>query len=258
MFKAQSVAITGAQGGIGRALAEMFISNGANVSISDLRDPKDVGKKIGAVSFKCDVSNENDIKNFILGSENINGPIDIFVSNAGVGYGDPKHAADASNEYWELSWKINVMSSVYASRCLIPGMRKRGSGRFVITASAAGLLSQIGSSSYTATKHAAVGFAESLAIRHWDEGIKTHCICPQYVKTNMTKGMLMAEGHQDGLLEPEDVAEALKNSISEDKFMVLSHPVVGDYFKNKANNYEAYIRGMNKLKQKLGSNQLPD
>ena len=90
MFKAQSVAITGAQGGIGRALAEMFISNGANVSISDLIDPKDVGKKIGAASFKCDVSDEKDIKNFILGSEEINGPIDIFVSNAGVGYGDPK------------------------------------------------------------------------------------------------------------------------------------------------------------------------
>jgi len=258
MFKAQSVAITGAQGGIGLAIAEMFISNGAKVSISDLNEPKDVGRKIGASSFKCDVSIENDVKNFIIRSEQVNGPIDIFVSNAGVGYGDPKHAADASNENWELSWKINVMSSVYASRCLIPSMRERGSGRFVITASAAGLLAQIGSSSYTATKHAAVGFAESLAIRHWDEGIKTHCICPQYVKTNMTKGMMMAEGHQDGLLEPEDVANALKSSILEDKFMVLSHPVVGEYFKNKSNNFEAYIRGMNKLKQKLGGNQLPD
>lgn len=257
MFKNQSVAITGANGGIGRAIAEMFISHGAKVAISDLNTPSETAADIGAIAFACDVTSEEAVKDFIDMAGAANGPIDIFVSNAGVGFGDPSHAAGASNEGWELSWQVNVMSSVYAARALLPQMKERGSGRFVITASAAGLLGQIGSASYTATKHAAVGFAESLAIRHWDQGIKTHCICPQYVRTNMTKGMAMAEEHQDGLIEPSDVAEALKLAIDEDRFMVLSHPVVGEYFKHKAMDYERYISGMNKLKQKLGNDQLP-
>jgi len=257
MFKNQSIAVTGASGGIGRAIAEMFIAEGAKVAISDLQTPSKTAAEIGAVAFACDVSSDDAVQSFADMAEAANGPIDIFVSNAGVGFGDPKHAAGASNKNWELSWKVNVMSSVYAARALLPQMQQRGSGRFVITASAAGLLAQVGSSSYTATKHAAVGFAESLAIRHWDEGIKTHCICPQYVRTNMTKGMDMAEGHQDGLIEPSDVAAALKLAIKEDRFMVLSHPVVGEYFKNKAMDYERYIHGMNKLKQKLGNDQLP-
>jgi len=257
MFKDQSIAITGASGGIGRAIAEMFIAEGAKVAISDLQTPNETAAEIGAIAFACDVTNGEAVQNFIDMAEAANGPIDIFVSNAGVGFGDPAHAAGASDENWELSWQVNVMSSVHASRALLPGMKERGKGRFVITASAAGLLAQIGSASYTATKHAAVGFAESLAIRHWDQGIKTHCICPQYVRTNMTKGMAMAEGHQDGLIEPSDVAAALKVAIEEDRFMVLSHPIVGEYFRNKANNYEAYIGGMNKLKQKLGNDQLP-
>ena len=257
MFKNQSIAITGASGGIGRAIAEMFIAQGAKVAISDLKTPTKTAAEIGAIAFACDVSSDEAVQDFIDMAEAANGPIDIFVSNAGVGFGDPGHAAGASNENWELSWQVNVMSSVYAARALLPKMKERGTGRFVITASAAGLLGQIGSASYTATKHAAVGFAESLAIRHWDQGIKTHCICPQYVRTNMTKGMAMAEGHQDGLIEPSDVAKALKVAIEEDRFMVLSHPVVGEYFKSKANNYEGYIGGMNKLKQKLGNSQLP-
>ena len=257
MFKDQSVAVTGASGGIGRAIAEMFIAQGAKVAISDIKTPTQTAAEIGAIAFACDVSREDAVQDFIDMAQAANGPIDIFVSNAGVGFGDPENAAGASNENWELSWQVNVMSSVYAARALLPQMKERGSGRFVITASAAGLLGQIGSASYTATKHAAVGFAESLAIRHWDHGIKTHCICPQYVRTNMTKGMAMAEGHQDGLIEPSDVADALNLAIEEDRFMVLSHPIVGEYFKGKANDYEAYIRGMNKLKQKLGNDQLP-
>ncbi len=257
MFKNQSIAVTGASGGIGRAIAEMFAANGAKVAVSDLEAPTATAKEIGGSAFACDVSKEAAVIDFIDQAEAINGPIDVFVANAGVGFGDPGHAAGASNESWELSWGVNVMGGVYAARALLPNMKIRGSGRFVITASAAGLLGQIGSSSYTATKHAAVGFAESLAIRHWDHGIQTHCICPQYVRTNMTKGMAMAEGHQDGLLEPSDVAEALRIAIDEERFLVLSHPVVGEYFKHKAMDYERYIAGMNKLKQKIGNDQLP-
>jgi len=257
MFKNQSIAVTGASGGIGRAIAEMFIANGAKVAISDRESPAETAAEIGAASFVCDVTQEEAVKAFIKDAEAVNGSIDVFVANAGVGFGDPEHAAGASNKSWELSWGVNVMGVVYAARALLPSMQKRGSGRFVVTASAAGLLGQIGSASYTATKHAAVGFAESMAIRHWDEGIQTHCLCPQYVRTNMTKGVAMAEGHQDGLLEPSDVAEALRVAIDEERFMVLSHPVVGEYFKHKASDYEGYIKGMNKLKQKIGNDQLP-
>jgi len=257
MFKTKSVAVTGAAGGIGLAIAEMFLEQGAKVAISDLKAPMDVAKKIGASAFACDVSDETAIQAFIADAEAVNGPIDVFVSNAGVGFGDPKHAADATNKQWELSWQINVMSSVYAARALLPHWMERKSGRFIITASAAGLLNQIGSASYSATKHAAVGFAEGLAIEHKSDGISVHCICPQYVRTNMTKGQKFAEESKDGFIEPSDVANALKLAIEKDEFLVLSHPIVKDYFYRKAADYQAYITGMAYLKSKTPKEDLP-
>lgn len=257
MFKDQSIAITGAAGGIGCAIAQMFVAQGAKVAISDVKAPLSTGKEIGAAAFACDVGNESDVTAFIAAAEVKNGPIDIFVANAGVGFGDPHHAAGASNEAWETSWAVNVMGAVYASRALLPAMKARGSGRLVIIASAAGLLNQVGSASYSATKHAAVGFAEALAIRHWDQGIKTHCVCPQYVRTNMTKDMTFAENSPDGMIEPADVALSLKQAIEEDRFMVLPHKVVGTYFKNKGEDYQSYITGLNKLKQMFGNDTLP-
>lgn len=257
MFENQSVAVTGANGGIGRAIAEMFIAGGAKVAISDLKSPTETASEIGAAAFACDVGNEIAVKDFIRGAESANGPIDVYVSNAGVGFGDGKHAAGATNKDWETSWQVNVMASVYASRALLPSWLERGSGRFVITASAAGMLCQIGSASYTATKHAALAYAETLAIEHQDDGIDVHCICPQYVRTNMTKGAKFAEENKDGLLEPSDVADALRTSIEADRFLVLPHPIVGDYFKNKALDFDRYISGMAKLKSKLQAGDLP-
>lgn len=257
MLKRKNVAVTGAAGGIGRAIAEMFIREGANVSISDLKSPDKVATEIGAASFACDVSSEAAVQDFIKGAEAAHGPLDIFVANAGVGFGDPKHAADATNAEWEASWQINVMQSIYAARAVLPQWIERGSGRFVITASAAGLLNQIGSASYSATKHAAVGVAEALAIAHKGDGISTHCICPQYVRTNMTKGQKFAEESKDGLLEPYDVAEALRVAMEKDEFLVLSHPIVGNYFGHKGQNYQAYIDGMVRLKSKIRKEDLP-
>lgn len=255
MFEGQSVAVTGAgaPNGIGRAIAEMFVKNGAKVAISDLTKPDAVAAEIGAVGFVCDVSKETDVQAFIKGAEAANGPIDVFVSNAGVGFTDypADHAAGADNAAWETSWQVNVMSNVYASRVLLPTWKQRGSGSFVITASAAGLLCQVGSASYTATKHAAVGYAEAMAIHHKDDGINVHCICPQYVDTNMTKDMKSAHNSRDGLLTPADVANALKASMKDEHFLVLSHPIVEDYFKNKAMNYDRYISAMAKVKSKL-------
>jgi NAD(P)-dependent dehydrogenase (short-subunit alcohol dehydrogenase family) len=257
MFEGKSVAITGATSGIGRAIAEMFLEGGAKVAISDLTSPQDTADEIGAVAFKCDVSNEAEIEEFIDNAGAANGPVDIFVANAGVGYGDEKHAAGASNEAWEASWQINVMQSVYASRILLPEWRERGGGRLVVTSSAAGLMAQIGSASYTATKHAVEAFAEQVAFEHAHQGVKVNCICPQYVRTNMTKGFSMAENSKDGFLEPSDVADALKKAIEDDKFLVLPHAVVGEYFKHRAMDVDGYIAGMAKLKSKLRAETLP-
>ncbi len=252
MFKNKVVCITGASGGIGRGVAEMFVSEGAKVAISDLNIPEQTAGDIGATAFECDVSNEGSVQNFITKVQDQLGAIDIYVSNAGVGSGNGKYVAGGSNESWESAWQVNVMGSVYAARTLMPEWVERGSGRFVITASAAGLLNQIGSASYSSTKHAAVSFAESIVIEHGDQGIKSHCICPQYVRSNMTKGMPMAENSQDGLLEPKHVAEALKAAIAADEFMVFPHPVVKDYFINRAMHTDAYLSGMRKLKAKVG------
>ena len=257
MFKGKSVAITGATGGIGRAVAEMFLAGGAKVAISDLTCPTETANAIGAVAFKCDVSVETEVEDFIDNASAANGPVDIFVANAGVGYGDEKHAAGASNKAWDLSWKINVMQSVYASRILLPEWKERGGGRLIVTASAAGLMAQIGSASYTATKHAVAAFAEQVAFEHAHQGVKVNCICPQYVRTNMTKGFSMAENSPDGFLEPVDVANALKRAIEEDKFLVLPHAIVGEYFKHRAADVDGYIAGMAKLKSKLKAETLP-
>ena len=252
MFKNKIVVVTGASGGIGRGVAEMFIAEGATVAISDLHKPVDAASEIGAHAYVCDVSDENSVKDFIAAVQSDHGAIDVYVSNAGVGSGNGSNVAAASNESWEQAWQVNVMGSVYAARVLMPSWVERGSGRFVITASAAGLLNQISSASYSCTKHAAVSLAESIAIEHGDQGIKSNCICPQYVRSNMTKGMPMAEGSQDGLLEPKDVANALKAAIIADEFFVFPHPVVKSYFMNRATHPDAYLSGMRKLKAKVG------
>ena len=257
MFKDQIVAITGASGGIGRAMAQMFIAQGAKVAISDRGLPVDTAAEIGAKAYICDVSKEENVVAFIDAVEADLGPIDIFVSNAGVGFADGPHVAGTPNKQWELSWQINVMSSVYAARRLMPSWTARKSGRFIITASAAGLLSQIGSASYTVTKHAAVAFADSIAISHADDGIKVNCICPQYVRTNMTKGMRMAEEGQDDFLEPVDVANALLSAIKNDEFLVLPHEVVHAYSVGRAKDHSGWLKGMVKFRRSLKPENMP-
>ena len=258
-YKDKIVAVTGARGGIGKGLAKMFADRGATVIISDLSAPDETAKEIGAHAYVCDVANEASVADFIAAVGRDHGLIDIYCSNAGVGFGDGPDGlvTGGDNASWETSWQVNLMGSVYAGRALFADWVARGSGRFVITASAAGLLNQIGSASYSVTKHAAVGLAEAMAITHKDDGIDVHCICPQYVRSDMTKGQKFAEGSKDGLLEPSDVAEALHNAIQAKDFLVLSHPIVGDYFKAKAMDYNRYISGMAKLKAKTAREDLP-
>ncbi|GLQ20342.1 SDR family NAD(P)-dependent oxidoreductase [Algimonas porphyrae] len=250
MFDNQVVAVTGASGGIGRAIGAMFAQNGGKVALSDLSPPVEAAAGINAKAYACDVSSELSVKAFIEQVEGDLGPIDVFISNAGVGAGNGPHVAGGSNESWETSWQVNVMGSVYAARALMPGWLERGSGRFVVTASAAGLLNQVGSASYSATKHAAVSFAESIAIEHGDQGIKSHCICPQYVRTNMTAGVDFS-GQREKLLEPEDVAETLRQAIRDEKFLVLPHPVAGEYYAYRAANPDGWLDGMRKMLAKL-------
>ncbi|MBL4853950.1 MAG: SDR family oxidoreductase [Robiginitomaculum sp.] len=261
MYSGQSIAITGAGGGIGRAIAEKFIKQGAKVAISDIDTDlvKKTADEIGAVGFSCDVTDEQAIIDFIKGAEAANGPIDVFVANAGVGFPDQPggHAAGGSNESWETSWQIHVMSSVYASRALLPGWIRRGQGRFVIVASAAGLLAQIFSGSYTATKHAAVAFAEYLAMMHKDDGLKVHCVCPQYVKTNMTKGMEVVKDGPDIHLEASDVADSLFAAMEADKFLVLPHPVIAEYQQAKLADIDRYIASMAYRKKITDSGHIP-
>lgn len=250
MFENKIVAITGASGGIGRAIGEMFAQNGAKVALSDLSPPQEAAADIGGNAYVCDVSSEESVKAFIDQVEADLGPVDVYISNAGIGDGNGPHVAGGTNESWEASWQVNVMGSVYAARRLMPSWLERGEGRFVITASAAGLLNQVGSASYSATKHAAVSFAESIAIEHGDDGVKSHCICPQYVRTNMTAGTDFS-GQREKLLEPEDVAEALRKAIEDDKFLVLPHPVAGEYYAYRAANPDAWLAGMRKMLAKL-------
>jgi len=225
--------------------------------ISDRDLPIDTAAEIGAKAYACDVSKDENVTAFIDMVEADFGPIDVFISNAGVGFADGPQVAAADNKQWELSWQINLMSSVYAARRLMPSWIERKSGRFIITASAAGLLSQIGSASYTVTKHAAVAFADSIAISHADDGIKVNCICPQYVRTNMTRGMNMTDNSQGELLEPADVANALLEAIKKDEFLVLPHDVVRDYSIGRAQDHTGWIKGMVKFRRHLKPENMP-
>ena len=250
MLKNKIVAITGASGGIGRAIGEMFAGQGAKVALSDLSPPVKASEASSGKAYICDVSSEASVVDFINQAEADLGAIDIFISNAGIGASNGPHVAGGSNESWESSWQVNVMGNVYAARRLVPSWLERGEGRFVITASAAGLLNQVGSASYSATKHAAVSFAESIYIEHGDAGINSHCICPQYVRTNMTAGVDFS-CQREQLLDPSDVAEALRQAIADEKFLVLPHPVAGEYYAFRAADPDAWLDGMRKMLAKL-------
>jgi NAD(P)-dependent dehydrogenase (short-subunit alcohol dehydrogenase family) len=245
--KDRIVVVTGAASGIGRALARRFKAEGAKLVVcSDIDGDgaKAVADEIGGISFRTNVGVESDIQHLIDTVEADHGPIDLFFSNAGIGIGG---GVEASNERWQRIWDINVMSHIWAARHLIPRMAARGGGYLASTASAAGLLSQIGSAPYAVTKHAAVSLAEWLAITHGDDGIKVSVLCPQAVRTKMTAGNPDGVASVDGMLEPEDVAEVCVRAIEAEDFLILPHPQVLEYMRRKTGDYNRWIRGMQKL-----------
>jgi NAD(P)-dependent dehydrogenase (short-subunit alcohol dehydrogenase family) len=247
------VVVTGGANGIGQALAEIFHREGAaKVVVADLDGAraKTVADSINGASFACDVGKESDILRVIDETEKQFGPIDLFCSNAGIGGGFDmmsENAGGTSDDPWERSWAIHVMAHVYAARHLIPRMKARGGGYFLNTISAAGLLSQVGSAAYSTTKHAAVGFAENLAISHRAHNIKVSILCPQGVETNMIRGMPKGPQSHDGNLTPEEVAQCALDGIDRETFLILPHPQVLDYMRRKTDNYDRWIGGMAKI-----------
>ena len=260
--------VTGGGHGIGRALSRRLAAEGATVVVADIEADaaETVASEVGGHAFPLNVADESAVQSFIKDVEERIGPIDLFISNAGVGFGDANGEAASKeggmnpcDDRWEISWQVNVMSHVYAAREVVPRMRERGGGFLINVASAAGLLSQIGDAAYSATKHAAVGLAESLAITHGDDGIQVSVVCPQAVATRMigmpddsdvTTGGF-GGNEVDGILPPEAVADAVVDGVREGRFLILSHPNVRTYCERRATDHDRWISGMRRFRASL-------
>ena len=247
--------VTGGANGIGRALCERFAAEGARaVVVADLEIDRAeaLAKQIGGLAIKTNVAVEADIVSLVSRTIETYGRIDLFCSNAGIG---TPGGADEPNEIWQQIWEVNVMAHIYAARHVLPGMLARGEGYILATASAAGLLTQIGSAPYSVTKHGAVAFAEWLSITHGDAGIKVSCLCPQGVNTDLLRRSAGGAGEflRAHALEPSEVAEAVVKALDEERFLVLPHPEVAEYFSRKATDYDRWLRGMRRLQSSLQS-----
>ena len=249
-IKNKVVIVTGGANGIGRALSRRFAAEYARaVVVADLDGhvAAQIAHEIGGVPFCVDVAKEADIIRLVKFAEEKYGAIDLFCSNAGIMVKGGVEVPDAD---WQRIWEVNVQAHVLAARAVLPGMIARGSGYLLQTASAAGLLTQIGSAPYAVTKHAAVGLAEWLAITHYDQGIRVSVLCPQGVRTNMLEGASKSGVGallRDTAIEPEQVADAVVKGIAEEKFLILPHPEVAEYVLRKATGYERWLRGMRRL-----------
>lgn len=240
------VVVTGAASGIGASLAQRFEREGAIVVGADLRTD---GIPV-ADAVVCDVAQSEQLLTLIDGAEERNGPIDLFCSNAGIlgGFG----ALDLSDEDWQQVFDVNLMAHIRAARHLVPRMLERGGGYLLQTASAAGLLTQIGLAPYSVTKHGAIAFAEWMSITYGERGIKVSVLCPQAVRTGMTAGTDQGGvAGVDGMLEPDMVADAVISGLAHEQFLILPHPEVAEYFKRKATDYDRWLGGMRRLQSRF-------
>lgn len=252
------VVVTGAGAGIGAALCRRFAAEGARVVLSDLDGAaaERVAAEIGAFPVRCDVGREADILRLIETAERDVGPIGLFCSNAGVATGfdaRSENAGGAPDAEWDRAWRVNVMAHVWAARALVPRMRARGGGYFLHTISAAGLLSQVGSAVYSTTKHAAVGFAENLAISHQAHRIGVSILCPQGVDTPMLRAIPSGPQSWDGVLPAEAVADAVIAGLAAETFLILPHAQVATYMRGKADDPDRWLRGMAKMQDRMRS-----
>src|SRR5947209_4256688 len=242
------VIVTGGANGIGQALCRAFAAQGAKVVVADIdeQNAKRVAAEIHGTPMTANVAKEAEMKRMVDETTQKFGQVDIFCSNAGVGVQGGPEAPDSD---WQRSWEVNMMAHVYAARAVLPQMLDRKEGYLVQTVSAAGLLTQIGSAPYSVTKHAAMSFAEWLAVTYGDQGVRVSALCPQGVRTNMLLKGEFAGGAflLEGALEPDQVAAEVIKAVTEERFLILPHPEVAKYFQNKDKDYERWLSGMRKL-----------
>jgi NAD(P)-dependent dehydrogenase (short-subunit alcohol dehydrogenase family) len=247
------VVVTGGANGIGRALARRFATAGAETVIVadvDADGAWTVAREIGGMAIRCDVSIEADVAQLVEKVHIAKGRIDIFCSNAGIAVGG---GPEAENADWQRIWDVNVMAHVYAARHALPSMLARKDGYILGTVSAAGLLNHMFAAPYGVTKAAALSFFEWLSIAHGDDGIRVSCLCPQGVKTDMLaserrKGL---DFLTDAALEADQVAEIVLQGIRDEKFLILPHPEVAEYFARKATDYDRWLKGMRRLRASI-------
>ena len=243
------VVVTGGASGIGRAFCRRFAREGAKgITVMDINEDgaRAVADEIKGLALSGDVSREEDILKAVQRTEEKYGPIDLFCSNAGISV---RGGLELSNEVWQKMWAVHVMAHVYAARAVIPGMIARGGGYLLSVASAAGLLNTTGSSAYATTKHAAVGLAENIAIMYGDQGIKVSVVCPQAVRSGMTREEASVAA-VDGRLEPEAVADLVIEALADERFLILPHPEVKTYLERKTSDYDRWLLGMRRLRSR--------
>ena len=244
------VVVTGGGNGIGAALCRRFAAeHAAAIVVADLdrASAERVASGIGGEAMAIDVSREVDVARLVRHTIAAHGRIDLFCSNAGVAVHGGEETADAE---WVRCWGVNVLAHIYAARAVVPAMLAQGGGYLLQTVSAAGLLTHIHSATYAVTKHAALAFAEWLAITYGDRGIRVSALCPQGVKTDMLKRAEAETGRFliEGALEPEQVADIVVQGIADERFLILPHPEVAEYFRRKATDYDRWLRGMKRMR----------
>jgi NAD(P)-dependent dehydrogenase (short-subunit alcohol dehydrogenase family) len=252
------VVVTGAASGIGRGLAERFGRDGAAAVVVADRDASGAAEVaasmrasgVDARDVRVDVALDADVAELVERTERDVGPIDLFCSNAGILVIGGQELPD---DEWRRILDVNLMAHIYAARHLVPRMLERGGGYLLHTCSAAGLLTQIGSAPYSVTKHAALGFAEWLAVSYGDRGINVSALCPQAVASKMTMGVENGGvAGVDGMLTPEQVADAVTAGLDDERFLILPHPEVLEYFRRKASDYDRWLAGMRRLQARFG------
>ena len=256
-IKDKIIIITGAASGIGRAMARRFTAEGAKqLIVADLNADglREVAEEIGAHAIPTNVAIESEVTHLIKSAEKEYGQIDLLCNNAGIGVGG---GPETSNEDWQRIWNINLMAHVYAARAAIPGMLARGEGYIMNTASAAGLLTQVGSAPYAVTKHAAVSFAEWLSVTYGDRGLKVSVLCPQAVRTAMTADNPDGVASIDGMMEPEVLCDSVVETLRQEKFLVLPHGEVLTYMQRKTGDYDRWLKGMRRLQENYGNTDWP-
>ena len=249
-----NIVVTGAASGIGKAMARRFAADGARTVVCvdvNAAGVADVAEEIGGRSEVVDMTDEAAIGSLIDRIEAEVGPIDLWCGNAGVG---ANGGVELDNEVWDFNWSVNVMAHVVAARHLVPRWIERGGGHLLLTASAAGLLTNLGTAPYAVTKHACVALAEWIKITYGEQGVGVSCLCPQGVRTPMTEadGELAIEVVKAmGMIKPEDVAEAVARGLADDSFLILPHPEVATYEQRRAGDRDRWISGMQKLQASL-------